>query len=190
MTGVQTCALPICEEPRALLGPPVAASAAALAGVQNGERVLKVAGESVESWQEMRWTFLRRAIDLDVVELEVLNSRNEITVRRLNVSAARAEGWESEALDKLGLTFYRPELPAVLGKINPGSAAERAGLQSSDEVLTIDGAEVQSWLDVVQTVRQSPGRSLQFGVLRGDETFRVAVVPDTASERGDRKSVV
>lgn len=43
------------EEPRPILGAPVLSSPAAAAGFENGERVLKVGGEPVQTWQEMRW---------------------------------------------------------------------------------------------------------------------------------------
>ena len=80
------------EELKPILGTPVVSSPAAAAGIENGERVLKVDGELIQTWQEMRWVLLRRAIDQDSIALEVINSRNEIAIRRLDVSAARADG--------------------------------------------------------------------------------------------------
>jgi regulator of sigma E protease len=73
--------------------------------------VLKVGGESVQTWQEMRWLLLQRAVEQDQVDLEVINPQHEIAVRRLDVLAVRRSGWEGDALDRLGLTLYRPRLP-------------------------------------------------------------------------------
>ena len=85
------------EELRPIFGTPAASSPAANAGIENGERVLKVGGELVQSWQDMRWTLLRKAVEQNSVELEVINQRNEITVRHLDVSSARVAGWEGDA---------------------------------------------------------------------------------------------
>ena len=99
------------EELKPILGTPVAASPAAAAGLENGERVLKVGGELVQTWQDMRWVLLRRSVDQDSIEFEVINPRNEVAIRRLNVSSARDKGWEGDALGKLGITLFRPKIP-------------------------------------------------------------------------------
>jgi regulator of sigma E protease len=172
------------EELKAVLGPPVAASAAAAAGIENGERVLKVAGETVETWQDMRWVLLRRAVDQDSIDLEVINSRNEIAIRHLDVSSARESGWEGDALEKLGIGFYRPKIRPVLDKISPGSSAAIADLRPGDEVLAIAGKGISTWSDVVQAVRQSPGKPLDFEVLRESQHVMIKITPAVVEERG------
>ena len=137
------------EELKPILGAPVAASPAAASGMQSGERVIKVGGELVQTWQDMHWVLIRQAVDQDLIELEVINPRNEITIRRLDVSSARAGGWEGDSLARLGISFYRPKVPPVLGKISPDSAAAAAGLQAGDEILVIDDKPVTAWPDVV-----------------------------------------
>ena len=150
------------EELMPVLGTPVASSPAATAGIENGEKVLKIDGEVIQTWQDMRWVLLQRVVDQDSVELEVINPRNEITFRRLDVSAVRAGGWEGEALDKLGIGFYRPDIPPVLGTVTREGAAALSGLLSGDRILKVDGKPIDNWLDLVQIVRVSPGKVLQF----------------------------
>ena len=172
------------EEFRPVLGAPAIASPAAAAGFEEGELVRQVAGEEVQTWQEMRWLLLQRAAEQDQVELEVINPQSEIALRHLDVSAVRRSGWEGDALDRLGLSLYRPRLPPVLGLINPNSPAEEAGLRVGDEILRIDDQEIDSWADVVRTVRQSPGKELQLEVLRDGALLAVTVTPLSVDERG------
>ena len=172
------------EELRPIMGTPVAASAAAKAGIENGERVLKVAGELVQTWQDMRWVLISRAVDQDSIELELINQRKEIAIRRLDVSSARADGWEGDALEKLGLNFFRPMIPPVIGQISPDSVAAAAGLKVGDEVLFIDGTPITSWSDVVLTIRSSPGKALRMEVLRQDEPLVLVLTPALVEERG------
>lgn len=172
------------EEFRPVLGAPAIASPAAAAGVEEGELVRQVAGEEVQTWQEMRWLLLQRAAEQDQVELEVINPDSEIAVRHLDLSAVRRSGWEGDALDRLGLSLYRPRLPPVLGMVNPNSPADDAGLRVGDEILRIDDQEIDSWADVVRTVRQSPGKELQLEVLREGALLVVTVTPASVDERG------
>lgn len=174
------------EEFMPVLGTPVATSAAASAGIENGERVLTVDGEAVETWQDMRWVLLRRAVNQDRIDFEVINSRREIAVRRLDVSPARESGWEGDALEKLGIRFYRPLIRPLLSKISPGSAAEVAGLHAGDEISAIDGKEIATWPDVVQTVRQSPAKTLDFEILRDGQHLQIRITPAAVEEQGRR----
>lgn len=173
-------------EIKPLLGAPAAASAAAAAGIENGELVRKVGDESIQTWQEMRWLLLRQAADQDEIVLEVINRKHEISWRRLNVSAIRQAAWEGEPLEKLGLALYRPNLPAVLGTVSAEGAAAFAGLRPADEILAIDGAPIDGWADVVRVVRQSPGKSLLFEIRRGDARMSIAVTPAAIDDQGQR----
>ena len=172
------------EELRPIFGTPPAASAAADAGFENGERVLKVAGEEVATWQEMRWVLLRRAVDQSIIEFELVNARNEITVRHLDVSSARESGWEGDALEKLGISFFKPMVRPLLKTISPNSAAAAADLRPGDEILAIDGKAIVSWSSVVETIRHSPGKTLAFDVLRDGARFSLQIRPATIVEKG------
>ena len=174
------------DELKPILGTPVAASPAAVAGFENGERVLKVGGELVQAWQEMRWVLLRRSVDHDSIEFEVINQRNEIAIRRLDVSSARDKGWEGDALDKLGLRFYRPKIPAVIGKISAESPAAVAGLLPGDEILLINDKPITTWPEVVLAVRSSPGKPLDFVISRHGERRVIEIMPVLVLE-GERE---
>jgi len=123
------------EEFRPILGSPVLSSPAAAAGLDDGELVLRVGGDKVQTWQEMRWLLLQRAVDDDQVDLELLNQRQEIIVRRLDLAAVRQSGWQGDALERLGLRLHRPRLPPIIGSVGARSAAEAAGLQAGDEIV-------------------------------------------------------
>lgn len=172
------------EELRPILGTPAISSPAAASGIENGEQVVRVGDERVLTWQDMRWQLLNQAVEHDSVELEVVNQRSEVAFRRLDLSAARADGWEGDALEKLGIDFYRPRIPPVIGKINQGDAAATAGLQPGDVVLSIGQKNITTWSDVVFTVRESPGLALGFEVERQGVRLSIPVVPATVMDNG------
>ena len=167
-----------------VLGPPPAGTPAAMAGIVNGDEVRKVNGEPVPTYNDLRWVLLHKAVDHEHVELELINERGEISFRRLALGAAGEQGWEGDALERLGIRFYRPEIPAVVGKVMPGSPGEAAGLQRGDEIVAIDGEAVATWPEFVARVRAAPGRQLRIEIERGGVPVAVDVVPDAISERG------
>lgn len=173
------------EELKPILGKPVVSSPADAAGVESGELVLSVAGNPVKTWQDMRWSLLRDAIDQDSVALEVINERNEVSIRRLDVSNAKADGWQGDALEKLGLTVFRPKVPPIIGSVVAGSPAERAGLRQGDEVFRINETPLSTWSDVVHYVRSSPDLPISFTIKRNGEIVSISVTPERIVEKGE-----
>ncbi|MGH9360480.1 MAG: M50 family metallopeptidase, partial [Thermoanaerobaculia bacterium] len=72
---------------------------------------------------------------------------------------------------------HLPDLPPVIGGVQEGSSAARAGLQPNDRVLAVDGKRAESWLDVATGLAYSPDRPVRLRVQRGDRTFTVVVTP-------------
>ena len=169
-----------------IVGQPPVGSPAAMASLQSGEQVRRIDGQPVATWNDLRWQVLQKAAGQESTELEVINVQGDIAVRRLYLAAAGEEGWEGDALERLGLRFYRPDLPAVIGKLVAGGPGELAGLQAGDLVLAIDGKKIDNWHELVVTIREAGGRSLHFDVERDGRNFAVDIVPDEISERGQR----
>ncbi|MCM3110118.1 RIP metalloprotease RseP [Lederbergia lenta] len=74
----------------------------------------------------------------------------------------------------------------ILGVISPDGAAEQSGLKQNDAVLSIDGAEVSSFMDITEIVRAHPQEELVFTVDRDGQTMDIAVTPEkfVAEEEG------
>lgn len=172
------------EELLPVLGTPPQGTPAAMAAVGNGEQVRAVDGQPVATWSDLRWTLLHKAVDHESVVLEVINERDEIAVRRLYLAAAGEQGWEGDALERLGIRFYRPELPPVIGKVVTDSVGERAGILPGDRVLAISGKDVASWYDLVAIIRESAAKPISLDLERQGELVVIDVIPEAVSERG------
>ena len=174
------------DEMRPILGTPPAASPAAIAGIVNGEEVRSVDGQPVATWNDLRWILLQKAAAQERAELEVINEQREIAIRRLPLQAAGEEGWEGDALGRLGIRFFRPNVPPVVGKVMPGSPGEAAGIRSGDTVLAVGGTLVPTWYDFVLQVRDAAERPLRIELSRNGQIVAVDVVPVAISEHGKR----
>lgn len=169
-----------------IVGDPPAQSPAAIAGLRNGDQVRALDDEPVRTWEDFRWLLLKKAASRDAVELQVVGENGEPATRRLFLDAVAEEGWEGDGLERLGLRFYRPQLPAQIGKIEPDGPAARAGLQTGDRIVEVDGKPVVWWHEAVLGIRQAAERPLTLVVDRHGQRLAVDVVPDAISERGQR----
>lgn len=167
----------------AIMGEPKPASPAAMAGIRAGEQVQAVDAVPVQTWNQLRWSLLQKAVDQDSVQLQVVNEQQEIAFRALSLQSIRAEGWEGEALDHLGLILFRPILPPVLGNITPGGPADLAGFQPGDRVLSIEGAPIAAWHEVVLHVRRAPSQSLNIDVDRAGVRLSLHAVPESVADK-------
>jgi regulator of sigma E protease len=167
-----------------ILGTPPAESPAAMAAIANGEQVRSVDGQAVATWNDLRWELLQKAVNQESAALEVINEQGEIAVRRLFLAAAGEQGWEGDALERLGINFFRPLVPAVIGRLVEGGAAERSGLRAGDRVLALDGRPIALWHELVLHIRDAAGKPVQVEFERGGQRLLIEVMPETVSERG------
>jgi regulator of sigma E protease len=172
------------NELQPILGTPPDGSPAAMAAITNGEQVRSVDRQPVATWDDFRWLLLQKAVGQESADLEVINEHGEIAVRRLFLAAAGEQGWEGDALERLGIAFYRPQLPAVIGRLVAGGAAERAGMQAGDRVLALDSQAISLWHELVIHVREAAGRPIRVDFERAGLPMTVEVMPETVTERG------
>ncbi len=170
---------------RALLAEPAPSTAAAAAGVRGGDLVVSLDGDSVQSWQDLRWRLLR-AQGRDSVTLSVVprdaRTGDAAATRMLPLDGVKAADWEGNATAVLGL---RPDLGAPLvGEVVPGKPAARAGLVKGDRIVAIDGVAMRSPGDVAQVTNANPGTALTFGVRRAGTAVDVVVTPEPSEQAG------
>ncbi len=160
-------------------------SAVAAAHFVVGDTLLRIDGHAVSTWEDARWILLKRAVDRRAVKIEVRSARGETALRQLNLAQLSADDLDADFLHKLGFARLEPALPAVIGHVVAGGAAERSGLKAGDEVLSISGTAVTRWDQVVTIVSESAGKRLDFTVRRGNAVLGpISVVPELVQEAG------
>lgn len=148
-------------------------SAAAAAGLQDGDLVVTVDGDSIETFPELI-RIIRLSPD-QALEIVVQRDEQQVTV------LATTTGKDVE-VDR-GLTYREGRLgivsffPAVVGSVIPGSAAADAGLMPGDRFIEIDGTKIGDFRDLQGLAAVSAGRSMAVTILRGDDQLVVNLVP-------------
>lgn len=77
------------------------------------------------------------------------------------------------------LAYGEPQMASVVGRVVSGSAAEKAGFQSGDKIVRIDGQPVRKYEEVILKINESPNRAMVFDVVRshGGQEAQVRVTP-------------
>ncbi len=156
----------------AVFAAPVANSIAARAGVPAGAHVIAVDGEAVAGMSDVYRRLSDRLGETGTIELTIDGEQGAAGPFRLQVRDWLKGSDVPDLMGSLGLRMgFR------VGDVMPGSAAERAGLQSGDEVLSIDGKPVLGWSEFRAVVHASPGKRLNFRVRRAGAELDIALTP-------------
>ncbi|MCR9070323.1 MAG: RIP metalloprotease RseP [Alphaproteobacteria bacterium] len=76
----------------------------------------------------------------------------------------------------------RPYAPAVVDAVLENSAAERAGLQVEDRIVSADGTEISRFSDLSRIVFERPGEPIVLEVERSGVMRELTVTPDQVTE--------
>jgi regulator of sigma E protease len=81
------------------------------------------------------------------------------------------------------MLYGKQETTARIDSVLPGSAAETAGFQSGDLVLSIDGKPIDTFKDMQEIVALNPDVSLTFVVERGGQKVTLRATPKLTEDR-------
>ena len=151
------------DKPLVLNGLPQT-SPLAKVGVADGDQVVSVNDVATPTWSKVN-TFLLQAPD-GILRFRINRQGAQRTVE---VKAADVRSVD-RALGNL-------PVPALVGTVERGMPAGRAGLKRGDLVLSVNGTAVGSWFDFFELIRHSNGQVLNTVVRRNGSNENVAIHP-------------
>jgi membrane-associated protease RseP (regulator of RpoE activity) len=78
----------------------------------------------------------------------------------------------------------------VIGEVVSDSAAQSAGIQAGDEVVSINGVKVTVWIQDVEKIRNSEGKELTLGLIREGQQITVTATPRLTDVDGTQRYVL
>lgn len=147
--------------------------AAALQEIRPGERILRINGDTVTSWEDVQDKFLMSSN----TPLEIVVTGHE---RPILVDVPLSE---QENRVK-ALTALRPWHEPVIDNVQSGRPAARAGARNGDRIIRVNGDTVPSWESLVDRIERAPGESLAITVVREGRQLTLNVVPESVTVRG------
>lgn len=160
------------------------------AGVKVGDVIVEFDGKEVKESSDLPIIVARTAVDKKV-RMKVLRDKKEV-VLAVAVGELKDEEVVASAPEKgeLGLTVQRltPQMAENLGlektegvvvtAVEPGSAAEEAGIRRGDVIMEVDRKPIRNLEEYKKSVAGiRKGRGVLFLVRRGDNTLFLALKP-------------
>ncbi len=164
---LQGAEVPVYLDEPPVVGSVTEASAAAVAGIRPGDRILSVAGRTVDTWEELDYAVSPRADR----EIEV-TLRGDGGVRTVTVTQA---GQGRYNIGDLGVAPAVSPQVASVGGLDSSAAAE-AGILVGDVIEAVEGVDV-TMQTLVEKINGSAGAPLTLRLRRDGVRLDVGVTP-------------
>jgi regulator of sigma E protease len=151
---------------------------AAEAGLKPGDTIVSVGERRTPTWSEVQMALLPAALDREDIDLQVTDAEGRNRTRRLALSRLPENFDQRRAVGVIGLMPRHAQVPALVGEVEPDSAAWGV-LAEGDRITAIDGNAVDGWNDIgpqVQTLGER-GSTAMIEVERGGERLALEIQP-------------
>lgn len=166
-------------------------SLAAQAGLEKKQEIISLNSEKINSWRDFQYYLLPYSGSGTTLNLEV-KSLQDGSVKTVQFPL---HNWKPDVknpnlLDSLGIEPFIPTIPPIVGGVLPDSPAEKAGLQKSDVVLSMNQQPLKDWLELVDYVKHHPGEKLRLRIMREDIQQNIFLNIGEKTEAGKQVGVI
>jgi regulator of sigma E protease len=143
-------------------------SPAARAGIQAGDRIIKIEGvdNPDPTWEQ--------------VQPRVWMSPNQplaVTIKRGDQVLEKTLMPKAVTTSEVGSAGWFPEEPVVIGRLDSGLPAAKAGMKENDKIIAMNGQPVPSIESMIESLQQSKDQPVDITVARGDQTLSFHLQP-------------
>jgi regulator of sigma E protease len=169
----QGAEVPIYQDQPPVVGAVTPGSPAEGAGIQRGDRILTVAGEQVDTWDDLFIAIGTRP-DREVA-VTVLRGGQTQSVSMRTVSETRFE---------IGNIGVLPDINPVVASVIAGEPAERAGLKAGDVVMAVNGERMVTRTQFIEAISRNGGKEIDLTIERGEQQLHIIATPEQRGDRG------
>ena len=169
----QGAEVPIYQDQPPVVGAVAPGSPAERAGIQRGDRILTVAGDEVDTWDDL---FLAVGTRPDrEVSLTLLRNgeRQSVSLRT-----------DSETRFEIGNIGVLPDINPIVASVIPGRPAEKAGLKAGDVVLAVNGERMVTRTQFIEAISRNGEREIELTIEREEQQLRISATPYKEGDRG------
>jgi regulator of sigma E protease len=141
-------------------------SPAAKAGLQVGDRIVKVDGIENPTWEQLR--------------PRVMLSPNQpltVTIRRGDQIFEKTIVPQPVTSSEVGSAGWFPEDAVIVGQIEANTPAANAGLKEDDRIVALDGQPLPSIEAMIERLQETKDKPVDLSVLRGAQTLSFHLTP-------------
>ncbi len=169
----QGAEVPVYQDQPPVVGAVESGSPAEQAGIQRGDLIVDVAGNTVDTWENLFIAVGTRP-DRDVaVTLQRAGQTRSVTVRPV-----------PETRYEIGTIGVMPDINPIVASVIAGEPAERAGLLAGDVVLAVNGERMVTRTQLVETISANGDQEIELTIQREGREQAVRATPEQRGDRG------
>jgi regulator of sigma E protease len=141
-------------------------SPAQQAGIQAGDRIIKIDGVENPTWEQVQpkvWLSPNQALDVTI------QRGNQVLQKTLTPKAVTSS--------EVGSVGWFPEEPVVVGRVDPNLPAAKAGIKEDDRIVSLNGKPVPSIESMIEALQQTKNQPVDLQVERSGQTLDFKLTP-------------
>ena len=166
----------VLDEP-AVIGWVVQDTPAAKAGIQVGDRIVRIDGIENPTWEQ-------------VIPREALNPNQplEVTLQRGSQTITKTIVPEPYGPNQMGSAGWAPKEPSFpITDLEAGMPAEKAGMKLGDEIVSVDGQPIAGLEAMIESLKRTKDKPIQITVTREGKPLTFTVQPVLSNIKGDER---
>jgi regulator of sigma E protease len=182
--GLLTCVYMVRYEYPAVLDEPAVIgwvlqdTPAAKAGIQAGDRIVRLDGIQNPTWEQ-------------VIPREALNPNQplDVTLERGGQLLNKTIVPEAYGPNQMGSAGWAPKEPSfpITDLEPPGMPAEKAGMKLGDEIVSVDGQPIVGLEAMIESLKRTKDKPIQITVRRNGQILTFTVQPVLSDIKGDQR---
>jgi regulator of sigma E protease len=173
-----------------VLGQVPKGSLADSAGLHSHQEIVSIEGKPTHSWEavtialvdalgkEQTVTLQTQEFTKNSSSVVVTDDNKSMATHTLDFTGLEKGGEHGDILKELGLIPFNP-YPIILGKISAETPAAKAGLQSGDQVVAVNGSHLSSAKELRDYIQSHVGKTIHLEIRRADKVRTINVQPDS-----------
>jgi regulator of sigma E protease len=141
-------------------------SPAAKAGLQPGDRIVRVDGIQNPTWEQLQprvWLSPNQPLTV-TIQRGAQTFQKTIVPQAVTTSEVGSAGWY-------------PEEPVIVGQLEAGTPAANAGLKEDDRIVAMDGQPLVSIEAMIERLQQTKDNPVDLTIVRGSQTLNFHLTP-------------
>jgi regulator of sigma E protease len=167
---------PVYLDQPAVIGWVLENSPAAKAGIEQGDRIVRIDSEQNPTWED--------------VMLKVMVSARQpvdIAIQRGNQILEKQVLPQPDSTEQYASVGWVPDQPITVTELEPDMPAAQAGLKLGDDIVAINDTPMRSLFDVIRYLQHNGNKPVEVTAVRSGQQVHLTMTP-VQTEQGTQKS--
>lgn len=152
-------------------------SPAAKAGIEQGDRIVRIDGEHNPTWEDVVLKVMispKEPVDV------AIQRGNDILEKQVKPDV------EGSGFDEYGSVGWQPEQVVTVTELVPNMPAVQAGVQLNDQIIAINTTPMRSVFSIIHYLQQNGDKPVDVTVGRGGKELHLTMTPVQTEENGQK----